>query len=146
MVVLGYGRSVGWLLQILNLSLYIILARLSLISNLTLLFSSVSRILYGPMYCLSNLPFDGYFNKYTCYVRLRLPTIYRLRMCKSRLSRVDLLSLNCRHLHSMASPPRWQPHSEVRRLGFPPWGATPGYISACTWLSRPLTRRPRTAV
>ncbi|KAH0944420.1 hypothetical protein HN011_007244, partial [Eciton burchellii] len=57
-----------------------------------------------------------------CYVRLRLPTINRLRLCKSRLSRVDLFtSLNCHHLHSMTSPLKWHPHSEVRCLSSPLW-------------------------
>jgi hypothetical protein len=47
----------------LNLSLCTIFVRLSLIANLTLLFSKISKIMYGPVYCSSNLLFDDFFNK-----------------------------------------------------------------------------------
>jgi hypothetical protein len=92
--------------------------------------------------------------------------------CKQRLSQVDLfICLFCRHLHSMASPFQWHTHSSgiptqvasplkgttsviptvvhPHYKGIPitlasPRGTTPGYICACIWLSRSLTRQTRT--
>jgi hypothetical protein len=86
---------------------------------------------------------------------------YRLRLCKSRLNRVDLFiielppSLQYGNPTQVASPLRGtmpviptvvHPHCEdiPTAVSSPPSGTMPGYIRTCTWPSLSLTRRTRT--